>query len=294
MGRTIETLRAFRIYDLGRIEDRSYKHWTLKNIRGKYSEYHEIQYLWDKPIDKTRGNEDLNHYYYASYDAIEELKEIIESLENERYENDEELPNFDYTVIDDDQSGSKNICTIRYLNSDHINKYGGVRRFIIEILDTNNSSNTERFEYTFNKFDNESNVKEVSSNSICLSFEKLLLILPDFIKQYSMVNIFKVETEYILTWYCDYDLHDPDHYIKETIQFSELSNKVVEFITAGLRYIDLYNDDESVAQYRMNPSSFIPVLPQQMSSVILHEEHKDDLSLFLQHDTKQKEIVLDW
>lgn len=294
MGRTIETLRAFRIYDLGRIEDRTYKHWSLKNVRGRYSEYHEIKYLWDIPIDETRGNQYLNHYYYASYDAIEELKKIIESLENERYENDEELPNFDYTVIEDEQTAGKNICTIRYINNDPINRYGGVRKFIIEILDTNTSSKTERFEYTFNKFDEESNVKEVSSNSISLSFEKLLLILSDFIKQYSMVNILKVETGYILSWYCESVIPDVDHYIKETIEFSNLSDKVVEFISAGLTYINLYNDGESVAQYRMDHSSFVYVIPQQMSSTSSVEEPIDDLARFLQHDTKQKEIVLDW
>lgn len=193
MGRDIQTYEPFKVYDLSEseISEDEYNFWSVKRVRNLYGKYfhHEISYIDNRRIDEE--------YCYASRESIEELNSLIESIENKRTENEEELPNFGYTIINDDDCY---LSIIRYTNTDEYNKDKGYRIYTIEILNTSNQ-NTERYEYYFDKSNRTVKVNNGSSKVLIILEKELISTLNIFINNYSQVHYQRFgKDKYSITW----------------------------------------------------------------------------------------------
>ena len=150
MGRTTTILRSFETENIPNISN-DLLYWIVTK---KQSGCYEIKFNEDSPDTRglKNGHSELNFYEYTSYDAIKELYNIIIPSNN-----DEEFFSIGECIISEDLSGGRSLNIIRETHSEN----GDIVIFHIDLLNTDGSGDTDKYEYIFEYDKSEPIVKAV-------------------------------------------------------------------------------------------------------------------------------------
>lgn len=211
----IKIIKPFYVLDETEVEEVRYNFWELK----KQNDHYIINFiLVDEDFD-----EDGDDNFYVNFRAIRELNDILKKLTS-----------IDYTVIEYNNT----ITIIRYSN-----KTEDFDIYTIELLNLQNNK-TEKFEYRLSKDGDKQSGESIVTDYVFVSVDNLLHFLPVFINQYDMVSVSYmgriVDSDYkfLLNWYCKTELEIDSTYKRETIDISEISDKVVELFDD--RYSEIF------------------------------------------------------
>lgn len=211
----IKIIKPFYVLGEIEVEVKRYNFWEVKK---EHDHYIINLILLDEDFD---GDGDDN--FYVDFIAIKELNNILKKLYS-----------IDYTVIEYNNT----ITIIRYSN-----KTEGFDVYTIELLNLQNNK-TEKFEYHLSKDGDKQSGECIITNSIFVSVDNLLHFLPVFISQYDMVSIsymgsgVDLDYSFLLKWECKAELQIDSKHKKETIDISEVSDKVVELFDD--RYSEIF------------------------------------------------------